>query len=596
MLTPLMQRIKAQYDGRPAFTNAMRDVDKLGDRISVADRNVGQFTKSLMSTANIMRGGAFATAITASVYAVNNAAQSVADLAAEAETAGVSFEAFQELKFAAQEQRVGIEALTDGLKELNLRADEFIETKAGPAKEAFERLGYSSDELARKLVEPDRLFGEIIGRLGELETAAQLRVADEIFGGTAGEQFVRFINEGEDGIVAMRDRAQELGLVLRDDVGDAAEDVAKEFDLLMQRWDAWWKGSVLGTVGWLRDTTNPDSHPGISVNDLSEMSDADLIDRYGENGALAAKLALMNDQRANGPNMDLLDDFAFQFKTKDLGLGTAERDLQKFLGGIPSLPPVRPEGMETNGYEPPKSDRSDEISQFDKVIEALSFEAELIGKAQVEQDILNQIRRAGVDVMSDEADQIRKQVIANNELTAAVEAQAKAEADRQQQIDNMTGVAMTHFDELIAGTESLGEAIIGTIDDILIAALRMQAMQGFNQLFDFLMPGVSGGLPFDLFGARANGGHVAVGEPYLVGERGKELFVPDSQGVIIPNHRLGGGGGPLELKVNVVGAKGNREIMDMVHRGVSMALQEYDAGLNERVAKAQMENDIYRDS
>lgn len=37
---------------------------------------------------------------------------------------------------------------------------------------------------------------------------------------------------------------------------------------------------------------------------------------------------------------------------------------------------------------------------------------------------------------------------------------------------------------------------------------------------------------------RANGGYVSSGEPYIVGERGPELFVPQTSGKIIPNHQI----------------------------------------------------------
>lgn len=44
-------------------------------------------------------------------------------------------------------------------------------------------------------------------------------------------------------------------------------------------------------------------------------------------------------------------------------------------------------------------------------------------------------------------------------------------------------------------------------------------------------------------GARARGGSVAARTPYLVGERGPEMFVPRNSGTIIPNHRLVAGAG-----------------------------------------------------
>ena len=40
--------------------------------------------------------------------------------------------------------------------------------------------------------------------------------------------------------------------------------------------------------------------------------------------------------------------------------------------------------------------------------------------------------------------------------------------------------------------------------------------------------------------ARASGGPVRSGSPYLVGERGPELFVPGASGSIVPNHGMGG--------------------------------------------------------
>jgi len=64
---------------------------------------------------------------------------------------------------------------------------------------------------------------------------------------------------------------------------------------------------------------------------------------------------------------------------------------------------------------------------------------------------------------------------------------------------------------------------------------------------------VSGGYASGLFGvagARASGGPVDGGQTYLVGERGPELFVPNSSGGIVPNHALGGS--EINVSVSVV--------------------------------------------
>ena len=141
------------------------------------------------------------------IRAVGDVARGMAEIGDEAKRAGVGVEAFQELKYVAEQSRVGIDALTDGLKEMNLRADEFIVSGKGSSAEAFQRLGYDAETLAEKLHDPSALFTEIIGKLGQLDQAAQIRVADEVFGGTGGEQFVQLIAQGEQGIRDTIDRA-----------------------------------------------------------------------------------------------------------------------------------------------------------------------------------------------------------------------------------------------------------------------------------------------------------------------------------------------------------------------------------------------------
>jgi len=89
----------------------------------------------------------------------------------------------------------------------------------------------------------------------------------------------------------------------------------------------------------------------------------------------------------------------------------------------------------------------------------------------------------------------------------------------------------------------------------------------------------------DLFTGRASGGPVTGGTPYLVGEKGPELFMPASSGSIVPNNRLGSsGGGSTGVTINYHIAAGvtraelvpileterkrlKAEIPDMVRRG-----------------------------
>ncbi|QBX35086.1 hypothetical protein E4191_10510 [Paracoccus liaowanqingii] len=160
---------------------------------------------------------------------ISNTVRSMAELGDEAKRAGMSAQSFQEWKFVADQNRVSVDALVDGFKELSLRADEFIATGKGSGADAFTRLGLGADSLKIKLKDPSALMLEIMGRLEGLDKAAQIRIADEIFGGTGGEQFVQMLGQGEGALQATIDRAHETGAVLDDELIRKAEEIDRKF-------------------------------------------------------------------------------------------------------------------------------------------------------------------------------------------------------------------------------------------------------------------------------------------------------------------------------------------------------------------------------
>ena len=158
-------------------------------------------------------------------------AKAVASIGNEAATAGVAVQAWQEWTYVAKQLRVPVDALKDGFKELSLRADEFAVTGKGSAAEAFARLGYSADEVATKLQDPPRLLDEILARLRGLDQAARIRIMDEIFGGTAGEEFLALLGKSNDEIAAMRAEAHTTGAVFDSELIAKAADLDHHFNV-----------------------------------------------------------------------------------------------------------------------------------------------------------------------------------------------------------------------------------------------------------------------------------------------------------------------------------------------------------------------------
>ena len=62
------------------------------------------------------------------------------------------------------------------------------------------------------------------------------------------------------------------------------------------------------------------------------------------------------------------------------------------------------------------------------------------------------------------------------------------------------------------------------------------------------------------YSGRQQGGMVKAGQPYIVGEAGKELFVPNQSGNIVPNDQLGGSVN-VNFNINTVDARGFNELL-----------------------------------
>jgi phage-related minor tail protein len=68
----------------------------------------------------------------------------------------------------------------------------------------------------------------------------------------------------------------------------------------------------------------------------------------------------------------------------------------------------------------------------------------------------------------------------------------------------------------------------------------------------------------------AVGGPVNAGSPYVVGEKGPELFVPSSSGSIVPNGAMGsssgGGSGGVTVNYNIAAGVSRAELVPILEQ------------------------------
>jgi len=129
-------------------------------------------------------------------------------------------------------------------------------------------------------------------------------------------------------------------------------------------------------------------------------------------------------------------------------------------------------------------------------------------------------------------------------------------------------VPLKTFQESFKSTgEMIGDTIVSSMkkfEDTLVDGL-MSGKFAFKDFANFvikellriairklIIDKITGGFTSFLGGlGRERGGTVTANKPYIVGEAGAELFVPNKTGTIIPNNRLGGGMGSGGMPVNI---------------------------------------------
>jgi len=124
-------------------------------------------------------------------------------------------------------------------------------------------------------------------------------------------------------------------------------------------------------------------------------------------------------------------------------------------------------------------------------------------------------------------------------------------------------VAFEVIGSVISGLITGFSAIAGSVMSVVNAIKSLISIVANNPI----VKGVAGLVSNAFGGFRAGGGSVMSGTPYVVGERGAELFVPNSSGTIVPNSGIGGGT-TINLVVNgAIDAEGTaRTIIDVLNR------------------------------
>jgi hypothetical protein len=117
------------------------------------------------------------------------------------------------------------------------------------------------------------------------------------------------------------------------------------------------------------------------------------------------------------------------------------------------------------------------------------------------------------------------------------------------------------FEDAILSGQKLSEVVRSLGRDLVRLVFNQMVTQR-------LASGIATFLGAPPIPGRAIGGPVSSGSPYVVGEKGPELFVPHASGTIVPNNKMGGGsgsgGGSVTVNYNIAAGVSRAELVPIL--------------------------------
>lgn len=527
--------------------------------------------------------GAAAVAAAVGVAALTKAAIDSADhLNDLAKSTGVSVEALSQLEYAAQRSGTDLETLTTGLRKLASTSFDAAKGLKGPA-ETFKMLGISAVDSSGKLKSTQELLLDISDVFSRYEDgAAKAALAQDLFG-RSGTQLIPFLNEGRSGIEALMKRFDELGGTVSTKTAVAAD----EFNDRLKDMEV-----VLGSVG---KNIAADLLP--SLNSLAEhfsetAEKSELLESFARSAAnvlrglatvgLGTATAFQKLGNALGAAAAAAAQSAqgnfheaaqiWRMATADnLRLETEYQRLRADIwkeGGDEVLREVQITAKRikdtfnlAKGVESPLQ----EIKITAKKVESNAIDdinKELLKQTQTQLDAqvsaYNADKAALDDLLAQKlisVEQYNERISESFDKVFDFEPTVKKIKESTEKVTNQ----ITEFEKeaarntqdiianaLVNGFEGGAKGILKSFGQMLVE-LAAQAVAANIAKMIFGNPGATGdtggwiGLAANFIAGFADGGRPPVGKPSIIGERGPEMWVPDSAGTVVPAGEWGGG-------------------------------------------------------
>ena len=571
----------------------IRAFDKTKKGFGSATKGLKAIAGSVFSLRTALVGVAGAAGFGLLVKSSLNATDSLAKTAAKI---GTTTEALGALRYAADLTGVATQTMDMALQRFTRRTAEAA-AGTGEAKGAIKELGINAQELNRMPL--DKRMIVLADAFENVKSESdRLRLAFKLFD-SEGAALVNTLSQGSDGLKEMLGEAKLLGLTMSSTAAKGVEDTVDSLtklkslfkgvtDQTVAAFAPAIKMMVVRFTGFLQRSI--EAKGGIEA--FARSLAIDLL-----NGVKSALIAFQS--LANG----FIKVYAFSVKLKNElanTFGRGLKDAKEYKKDLDELD------------EKIEKTKNSSIMSVENQLKAtdrlMARRKEILKLYQQAQDAEEAETVKPVDWVSGVIEQIDGAIssLKNFEETAVALPEAIVPAlndielgfkswsdsipDITTNIQNLTKQGLEGLtDALTAGItgaanfadaiKSMAKRVVDSLIKMLIQKYIVDAAFGFITKsiagFGQSTSNIAGHADFvGPMQPKALGGPVQGKSPYLVGERGPELFIPNSSGNIIPNNQMGGGAGVVvNQTINVT-------------TGIQSTVRAEIAGLMPQIAQA----------
>ena len=515
----------------------------------------------------------FNTALGTSIQRIDKLAKTSAKL-------GTTTESLRSLQVAGELTGVGVDKLNMAVQRATRRIAEAARG-TGEAVNALAELNLEADVLNKLPL--DEKIGAIADAFAKVENPAdRVRLAMKLFD-SEGVDLVNTLALGSEALQELRKELERYGVLV------SKQDAAK----VEQLNDAWTSmklavegiantvltavapiltDMVINTRNWIIAFRNvikviDDAATAIVSNLVAQGFNALIISLERASGlfiALGGHSQVMAGVAVSA--------FKFVIATIDKMMDATENRINSLLRAINDNPFLTP------GFDLPlvsvfSESRDKVIDELDKLANDLKTR----GAKKLQEGIEQFINPVGVSIeeVQETIQTALEEFISSGQTAGTVfKSLGGTIGETADEIDNLKDKAEEFNDELSTGL-ARGIVLGDTFSDVLKRIGQQFAISGLERFIGSLIPESFGGSLAGLLGfggKKAAGGPVLGGRSFLVGERGPELFTPQSSGTITPSHRMAQGG-PVVHQTNHFDIKNDTDLQRVIATTVDTSVR-----------------------